>query len=220
MNAPGEARARLADLERVEHARPPAPPPNSVASSGRSNCSQALAGSRRKLARNSSSVRSLSSSSAARALVRRLHLRLLSPGRSAGPSTPSRRRQDRQEHQDVERDQHRPDDARRRDRCHVAVVALRHHDRERGGRERPDERGHGVGREHAGVVGLGFAPGEPRREPVARAAAQPGLAHQVDEDVVAVAVEQRVQVEDRARVGGEGELEPDVLDRPRPARRR
>ena len=47
-----------------------------------------------------------------------------------------------------------------------------------------------------------------------RPLAQAGLAEPVDEHVVAVAVEQRVEVRERADVGGEGELEEDVAQRP------
>ncbi len=52
----------------------------------------------------------------------------------------------------------------------------------------------------------------PRDAP--RAAAQVRLAQQVDEDVVAVAVEERVEVEAGAEVGAERELEADVAHRP------
>src|SRR6202020_3254601 len=42
------------------------------------------------------------------------------------------------------------------------------------------------------------------------AAAQPGLAEQVDEPVVTVSLHQRVEVEQRADVAAEGDLEEDV----------
>ena len=47
---------------------------------------------------------------------------------------------DRQQHQDVERDEHGPDYARRGQACQERVVALRHRDRERERGQRPHER--------------------------------------------------------------------------------
>ena len=66
-------------------------------------------------------------------------------------------------------------------------------------------------------VGL---PRQPRPQVGARALAQAGLAQRVDQQLVAVAVEHRVEVRERADVRAEGELEADVAQscrRPAPA---
>ena len=56
-----------------------------------------------------------------------------------------------------------------------------------------------LARQPAGELRLGAPP-------------QPRLAQHVDEDLVAVAVDERVEVEERAHVGGEREVEEDVAD--------
>ena len=92
----------------------------------------------------------------------------------------------------------------------IVLVAQRHRDREAAPRARPSPARTGCSASSTGEsVGAPCAL-QPALELLLRAPPQPRLAQRVDEDVVAVALDERVEVEERADVGREREVEEDV----------
>src|SRR5215210_3662231 len=186
----------------------PAPIDISSASSSSPALRQALAGSRRNSARNAGSPSRRSINCAAMSA---------SDVAMSGSAHPFRQRPgEDDDHGDEarhpERDQHRPDDVLGREVLHHRLVAKRHADREEAGEEGPGEAEDRVAHEHRGVRCVVALARQLARELVFRAAAQPRLLEHVDEDLVAVAVDERVEVEEPADVGGEGQVEEDVAD--------
>src|SRR6187200_2878090 len=178
--------------------------------SSASSCSpasrHATAGLRRNFARNAGSASRRSISWAAMsASVADTGESLLRPAAHAIQQRLADDEHDRQEERDPQRAEHDIDRHRRaRDLLHDRHVAQREDDRERAGERGPDEPPDRVAAEHRRVVRAAL-PGQLARELRAGAPAQARLAQHVDEDVVAVALDERVEVEERADVAGERE---------------
>src|SRR5690349_1034154 len=171
----------------------------------------ALAGSRRNSARKAGSASSrsiswaaISASDAATSLSAEALGERLGDGDDHGD-----------EEADPERDQHGPHHVGGRELLHDRLVAQREADRKARHHDEPGGAEDRVAREHGGVTRLGRLAGQPAGELGLGAAAQAGLAEDVDEDLVAVAVDERVEVEEGADVGGEREVEEDVAYRAR-----
>ena len=109
-----------------------------------------------------------------------------------------------------------PCSAARPARQRVPLVPIRTPRRTHGD-DRPREREHRVADEQPRVARVRLS-GEPARELLACPSPQVSLAQDVDEDLVAVAAQERVEVEARADVRGERELEQHVARRSRRCR--
>src|SRR3954467_3443010 len=166
---------------------------------------QAPAGARRKRARNAGSASRRSISRAA-----------TSASALATSATPDPLPQRLAQHHDHRQEERYPqsahdaiDDGLGRQFQEDLLVAQRHPDREARGQPGPHQPEHRVAREHR-RVGRGALAAQPPRELLLRPPPQPRLAQPVDEDVVAVALDERVQIEEAADVRREREVEEDV----------
>src|SRR5215211_6010022 len=186
----------------------PAPIAISSASSSSPALRQAAAGSRRNSVRNAGSPSRRSISWAAMSASELA----TSVSSHPLPERPDEHDQHRDEAHDPERDQHGPDHVVGGEVVHDRLVAQRHPDREEPRQQRPPEAEDRVAEQHGGVAGVVALAGELARELRLRAPPQARLLEHVDEDLVAVAVDERVEVEERADVGREGEVEEDVAD--------
>src|SRR5918995_6902794 len=185
----------------------PAPIAISSANSSSPALRQAAAGARRNSVRNvgAPSRRSISWAAMSASEV----------ATSVAPPQPLPERLDehdqhRDEEHEPEGDQHGPDHVVGGVVVHDRLVAERQADREERRQQRPAEPEDRVARQHRRVVLVVALAGELARELRLRAPPQPRLLEHVDEDLVAVAVDERVEVEERADVGREGEVEEDV----------
>ena len=214
---PARLDLRLAHVER--RASPcRAPSDISSASSSSPASRHAVAGSRRKRARNagSASRRSISWAATSASVGGHGQPSAPQPLRSSGlPSTTITGRKNAT--QSVPMHGVHDHVGGRELLEHDRLVAQRHRDRE-AAPPAPTSRARRAssGRAPASRVG-GPRRRQPARELLLRAPPQPRLAQAVDEDVVAVALDERVEVEERADVGRERELEEDVARRCPPA---
>src|SRR3954451_16850331 len=188
------------------------PAPSDISSARLSSpaARQAPAGSRRNSARNDGSASRRSISWAA--------MSASDVAMSLSAAAIEQRLGHRHDHGDEERHpegyQDRPHDIARGELLHDRLVAQREADPEQRHEDRPAEAEHRVAGEHRRVARLGALARQPARELRLRAPPQARLAQDVDEDLVAVAVDERVEVEERAHVGSEREVEEDVADGP------
>src|SRR5215213_11629005 len=186
----------------------PAPIDISSASSSSPALRQAEAGSRRNSARNAGSPSRRSISLAAMSAPE------VAISVSAHP-VHERLDEDEQhgdEAEDPEGDQHGPDHVLGRELLHHGLVAQGHPDREEAGQHGPRQPEEGVAGEHGGVALVVALAGQLASELRLRAPAQPRLLEHVHQDLIAVAVDERVEVEEGAHVGGERQVEEDVAD--------
>src|SRR4051794_26356268 len=187
----------------------PAPSAISSASWSRPASRHAADGFLRKRARKAGSVSSRSMSLAATSVsllvVRSVIDRPWSPrlsGASLHYERLAKRHEDRNEKHQPDAPQHDVDDGLGRQVDHDLLVAQRHADREQRADDRPADAGDRVApQRHA--VGLALVARHAPLELRLGALLEAGLAQHVDQDVVAVAIQERVEVEQPADVGRE-----------------
>src|SRR3954451_10337288 len=170
-------------------------------------CRDAPTGSRRNALRKMGSASRRSRSRAAASASDSLTSRL-----AARPPLACLRAQEHQHGKEERKAEHShgaPHDGRGRDLQEPRLVAQRHADREARRHRRPRAGERRVARERGRIEGLAH-PSAALEKLLARAAPQARLAEEIDQDLVAVAIHERVQVEERAQVGAEGQLEEDV----------
>src|SRR5829696_8245345 len=187
----------------------PAPSAISSASSSRPAERQADAGSRRNSARNAGSTSRRSISWAAMSASE------VATSRSAHARYHGLRHHDDHgdEERHPERDQHGPYDVSGGELVHHGLVSEGHADRTKREHGAPHQSEDSVARQHRRIGFVVLLAGEPARELRLGPAPQPRLAQDVDEDLVAVAVDERVEVEEGSDVGREREVEEEVADR-------
>src|SRR5262249_38529965 len=135
------------------------------------------------------------------------------PLRWRGPALPQRSPdgdEHRYEHQRVADAEQRPDSPPRRNLDEARVVASREQHGEADGDDGPAQTRHSVDGEDPRLVAASGAPAKPAGELLARAPAEVRLPCEVDKHVVAVPLEERVEVEEGTKVARERELEDDV----------